>query len=43
MPEMLKIDEQYAILSEAERSAPLRVLKHGDSFMPARDSCRRCS
>jgi glycogen debranching enzyme len=32
MAEMLKIDEQYAILTEAERAAPLRVLKHGDSF-----------
>ncbi|HET9195809.1 MAG TPA: amylo-alpha-1,6-glucosidase [Vicinamibacterales bacterium] len=31
-PEILKIEEQYAIISEAEKSAPLRVLKHGDSF-----------
>ena len=31
-PEILRIEEQYAIISEAEKSAPLRVLKHGDSF-----------
>ena len=33
MTDVLKLEEQYAILSEAERSAtPVRVLKHGDSF-----------
>ena len=33
MAERLKLAEQYAILSEAERSpAPVRVLKNGDSF-----------
>jgi|RhiMethySRZTD1v2_1073278.scaffolds.fasta_scaffold06141_2 glycogen debranching enzyme len=32
MAEMLKIEEQYAILSEVEPPAALRVLKHGDSF-----------
>src|SRR5688572_19906857 len=32
MAEILKIEEQFAIISEAEQSAPLRVLKHGDSF-----------
>jgi glycogen debranching enzyme len=33
MVEMLKLAEQYAILSDAERSpAPVRVLKHGDCF-----------
>jgi glycogen debranching enzyme len=32
MAEILKIEEQYAIISEAEKAAPLRVLKHGDSF-----------
>jgi glycogen debranching enzyme len=31
MVETLKVDEQYAIVSETER-ALLRVLKHGDSF-----------
>ncbi len=33
MPDMLKLAEQYAILSEAERSLTVtRVLKHGDTF-----------
>jgi glycogen debranching enzyme len=33
MPEVLRLDEQFSILSETERSAtPVRVLKHGDSF-----------
>jgi glycogen debranching enzyme len=33
MADVLKLEEQYAILSEAERSpTPVRVLKHGDSF-----------
>lgn len=33
MAETLKLAEQYAILSEAERSqSPFRVMKHGDSF-----------
>jgi glycogen debranching enzyme len=32
MPEILKIEEQHAIISEGEKSAPLRVLKRGDSF-----------
>jgi hypothetical protein len=33
MAEVLKLEEQYAIVSEAERSTtPVRVLKHGDSF-----------
>jgi glycogen debranching enzyme len=31
MAEALRVDEQYAIVSETER-APLRVLKHGDTF-----------
>jgi glycogen debranching enzyme len=33
MTEMLKLEEQFAILSEAEQpTAALRVLKHGDTF-----------
>ena len=33
MADMLKLEEQFAILSEAERSkTAVRVLKHGDSF-----------
>jgi glycogen debranching enzyme len=33
MPETVRLDEQFYIVAEAERSpAPLRVLKHGDSF-----------
>ena len=32
MAEILKIEEQFAIISEEEKSAPLRVLKRGDSF-----------
>ena len=33
MAEMLKLEEQFAILSEAELpSAAVRILKHGDSF-----------
>jgi glycogen debranching enzyme len=32
-PETLRLDEQFYIVAEAERSAvPLRVMKHGDSF-----------
>ena len=33
MPEMLNLEEQFAIVSEAERSSPaMRVLKHNDTF-----------
>jgi len=33
MPETIRLDERYSIVSETERSiAPLHVLKHGDSF-----------
>ena len=32
MAEMLKLEEQFAIVSEADRPTALRVLKHGDSF-----------
>jgi glycogen debranching enzyme len=33
MEEIVRLDERYSIVSETERSiAPLRVLKHGDSF-----------
>ena len=33
MTEAVRLDEQFAILSETERSTtPVRVLKHGDSF-----------
>jgi len=33
MAEALRLDEQFAILSETERApTPLRVLKHGDTF-----------
>jgi glycogen debranching enzyme len=32
MADMLKLEEQFAILSEAERPATQRVLKNGDSF-----------
>jgi glycogen debranching enzyme len=33
MTDAIKLDEQFSIVSEAERAAtPLRVLKHGDSF-----------
>jgi glycogen debranching enzyme len=33
MAEMLRLEEQYAIVSETDRSpAPFRVLKYGDSF-----------
>ena len=32
-PQTLRLDEQFYIVAEAERSAvPLRVMKHGDSF-----------
>src|SRR5436190_10341211 len=32
MAEMLNLEEQFAIISEAERPATLRVLKHNDTF-----------
>ena len=33
MAEMLNLEEQFAIISEAERPATLRVLKHDDTFV----------